>query len=482
MSATSVAPDPLAHWVERLSSKDMPIFGATMAAIGEVAENDASPTSALGRIILRDAGMTARVLRMANSVFFRGESGRINTISRAIVLLGFDTVRNIAISVALIDTFLAGGVRERVSAEMARCFHGAVHARHAAAVRGDASPEEVFIATLLSRIGELAFWCFSDEAGQELDRVLRRGATAEQAEAEVLGFRLRTLTQLLAREWALPPLVVSACADNVRADSREGMVVAGYRLASAAESGWDGERARAALRDYARVLRQDVASVAPVVSAHAREAALIAGFYGCDDAALRIPVPERPLDEIEDDRSDAPAHEADPLLQLEFSRRMVALVSARSVSGTVLDLALEAAGSSLGADRAVLALVAANRSQLVARSTHGHGAQQLVRHFNFLLAGAPRDALTELVEHGRVIDVAASHVPAPGVPAITRLRAALGDRHQLLVPIQAHGQVVGVLHIDRSAARPPFPAGTADALLHFARLAGIALEMSARPR
>jgi len=144
MSASTVtASDPLETWVDRLRSQDMPIFSATLAAIGEVAGDEASPTSALGTIILRDAGMTARVLRMANSVFFRGESQRVSTISRAIVVLGFDTVRNIAVSVALIDAFLAGGVRERVAAEMARCFHAAVHARHAASVRGDASPEEV---------------------------------------------------------------------------------------------------------------------------------------------------------------------------------------------------------------------------------------------------------------------------------------------------------------------------------------------------
>jgi HD-like signal output (HDOD) protein len=99
---------------------------------------------------------------------------------------------------------------------MARCFHAAVHARHAASVRGDPSPEEVFIATLLSRIGELAFWCFSGETGQELDQALRKGKTPEKAESEVLGFRLRSLTQLLAREWALPGLVISACADNPR--------------------------------------------------------------------------------------------------------------------------------------------------------------------------------------------------------------------------------------------------------------------------
>lgn len=483
MSAPSVAAtDPLSAWVARLRAQDMPIFSATLAAIGEVAGDEASPASALGRIILRDAGMTTRVLRMANSVFFRGESHRVSTISRAIVVLGFDTVRNIAVSVALIDAFLAGGVRERVAAEMARCFHAAVHARHAAQARGDASPEEVFIATLLSHIGEMAFWCFSGEVGIRLDRALReqRGAP-EQIEMDMLGFRLRSLTQMLAREWTLPSLVASARADGVRADSREGLIVAAYRLAEAAEGGWDSERARSAVRDYAKLLKLGVIEVAPVVAAHAKEAARIAGFYGCDDAAQRIPQASRAMDA----GADAPAGDAepDPLAELDVARRIVSLIALQAASTTVLDLALEGAGRTLGADRAVLALVTANRAQLAARATEGLGAQQLMRHFNFLLAGAPRDALTELVDHARTIDVAAGFVPAPGLPSLTRLRAALGDRHQMLVPVEAHGQVMGVLYIDRAPSRPVFPEDAQEGLLHFARLAGLALEQSGpRPR
>ncbi|MCV4626337.1 hypothetical protein OFC18_30125, partial [Escherichia coli] len=89
-----------------------------------------------------------------------------------------------------------------------------------------------------------AFWCFSGDVGLRLDRALReqRGAP-EQIEMDMLGFRLRSLTQRLAREWTLPSLVASARGDGVRPDSREGPIVAGYRLAEAAEGGWDSERA-----------------------------------------------------------------------------------------------------------------------------------------------------------------------------------------------------------------------------------------------
>jgi GAF domain-containing protein len=66
------------------------------------------------------------------------------------------------------------------------------------------------------------------------------------------------------------------------------------------------------------------------------------------------------------------------------------------------------------------------------------------------------------------------------LPSITRLRSALGQQHQVLVPINAHGHVVGVLYIDRAATRPPMRPGTPEALAIFAQLAGIALEAASR--
>jgi hypothetical protein len=48
------------------------------------------------------------------------------------------------------------------------------------------------------------------------------------------------------------------------------------------------------------------------------------------------------------------------------------------------------------------------------------------------------------------------------------------------VPIKANEQVVAVLYVDRAAARLPLPKGTEAGLLHFASLAGIALEASSR--
>ena len=92
---------------------------------------------------MRDQAMTTKILRLANSAYFNASRQGVSTISRAIVVLGFDVVADMAVGLALIDGLLKGGVRERVTEEMARCFFAATLARGMARMRRDGRAEEV---------------------------------------------------------------------------------------------------------------------------------------------------------------------------------------------------------------------------------------------------------------------------------------------------------------------------------------------------
>ena len=125
--------------------------------------------------------------------------------------LGFDTVKSVCIFSMIVEDMLGGVRQERVSREMVRSFHAAVQARNLMAARGDANPEEVFIAALLHRIGHIAFWIFGDELADELDDAIRNrpGVPQENLEKEVLGYSLKNLSLGLAEEWGLGGLVRS---------------------------------------------------------------------------------------------------------------------------------------------------------------------------------------------------------------------------------------------------------------------------------
>lgn len=290
MTQENPTPQGLHAWLERIRDQEMPVFGRTAAQIRELTDSDKAAVSELAEAILHDPGMTAKLLRIANSVIFNTSGWQITTVSRAIVMLGFDMIREVALSVAFVDAFLNGPLREHVLREMARSFHAAVQARWLAARKYDAQPEEVFIAALLYRFGELAFWCFSGEAGEALDRALQADPQFPgDVEQAVLGFRLRQLSIALAGEWRVSPLLQAVLKGGYPRLSREQGVVIAYRLAEGAEAGWETDKARARIQEAAEYLQVPAKELIVPLTANATVAARIAQEFGAKAAAPFIP-------------------------------------------------------------------------------------------------------------------------------------------------------------------------------------------------
>ncbi|HLP31603.1 MAG TPA: HDOD domain-containing protein, partial [Geothrix sp.] len=239
--ATGIASrSSLATWVERISTAEMPIFGHTVQQIVAVAEDDEAPARRLAQVVLQDPSMTARTLKLVNSPFYNPRERTISTVSHAVVLLGFNTVRDLCLSIALVDAFMQGTPRERFNHELARSIHAAVQARALAVKMGDDSPEEVFIAALLYHLGDLAFWCFSGETGEALDTLQHQpGFRPGDAEEEVLGFRLHQLTGELVREWRINELLNHTLVAPDAAGPRGRAILLCHQLAAAAEQGWE---------------------------------------------------------------------------------------------------------------------------------------------------------------------------------------------------------------------------------------------------
>jgi HD-like signal output (HDOD) protein len=276
-------------WLARIRDQEMPIFGRTAEEVRALADNEKVAVSELSEAILRDPGMTAKLLRIANSAIFNTSGSQITTVSRAIVMLGFDLVRQVALSVAFVDAFLRGRVRQRVQREMALAFHAAVQARWLAARLHDAHPEEVFIAALLYRFGELAFWCFAGDEGDALEEALRGSLRPGEVEQSLLGFRLSQLTAALIRDWRVSPLLSSVLKGGYPKRSREHAVALAFRLAEGSVHGWQSERARARQKEATAFLLLSAEEVAEAVLRNAAEAAAVAESYGADEAARFIP-------------------------------------------------------------------------------------------------------------------------------------------------------------------------------------------------
>lgn len=285
--------DPLHLWVSRIKYRNIPVFSQTVQEIAQLTASDRSSAFDLAHVILRDASLTARVLRAANSHTLNPNQYPINGVSRAVIMLGFNTVRRISLSVALIDAFLCGGHRERVLEELARSFHAATQAWSFARHCGDRDPEEIFVATLLHSIGEIAFWMSNDTLTFDLDVALRQGgAHREETEERVLGFRLRDLTARLVREWRVSGLLDSSIDDASDTDARARYVRMGHAIAMCAERGWSESERKQISESIEGMLKLQPATVAAMMSESARDAARMAMSYDVPQLGALIPQTE----------------------------------------------------------------------------------------------------------------------------------------------------------------------------------------------
>ena len=84
---------------ERLESfvcnnPDLPTLGNSISSIVQLSSSDDQSIDQLSSLILADVSLTQKIIRLANTVTFRGNSNQVVTsISRAVQLLGLDTVK-----------------------------------------------------------------------------------------------------------------------------------------------------------------------------------------------------------------------------------------------------------------------------------------------------------------------------------------------------------------------------------------------------
>lgn len=465
----------LQEWVKRIRERDMPVFGRTVQEVRVVTEDEMSSASRLSRVILQDAALTTKVLKLSNSVLFNPARQTINTVSRAIVVLGFDLVGHIVLSIQLIDALLAGGRRDRVVREMARCFHAAVQARTAAQAHGSKCGEEVFIAALLARVGDMAFWCFGGTRAELLDAAMRAepDSNPENLQLDILGFRLSSLSSALAREWHLGALVVSAAQPPADPDADQQAIIVGHALARAVEGGWDCPAARVALNAYADFSGQPLKEITLQLAENAAEAARVAAQFGAAEAARLIPVPAAAgLVDIEAEAAEVADPAPDPLLQLKILRDLSMLLATRPSINEVLQLVLEGIYRGLGMSRAVFALQNAERTRVAAKLSLGRDAERFAAHFAFALDNRPGDIIGTVFARNTPFWLQGH--PPEGV-RIDRLQSVTGQAEGMLAPVRASGRVIGFFYADRAAGNPP-DEETWQGFLHFAQQASLCFE------
>lgn len=469
-------PRSVGEWMIRIREQEMPALGATVALVRAVAEDENASTAKLAQAILQDAAMTARVLKLANSAFYNPARQNISTISRAIVVLGLDVVSNMAIAIRLVDGLVAGGVRMRVIEEMAHGFHAAVMARSLMRLRKDSHGEEVFIAALLSRVGEMAFWAFGGHTAERLDAVLEGGAlSADEAQQVVLGFKLRQLSLGLAREWKLGALLLSVLEGGRKPGVPEQAIQFARRLATQAREGWDAPATRALISEVAGFTGVAGDTLVEELVAGTQEAARIASCFGVAEAVRFIPLPRDLVIEAEPALA---AVESDPMLQLRILRELSGLIASGAPLNEILGLVLEGVYRGVGFDRVLFAMLTPNRQQLLGKAGLGKGIESLRQRFIFSLGAEQGELFNAFFNHPRAMLIEGG-LAGDGLRT-ERLQLVTDAANACLAPIVVRNHVIGLFYADRNLQPGPIDAERFEAFQLFVQQVSLAAGRAGR--
>ncbi|MBA6391540.1 HDOD domain-containing protein [Colwellia sp. BRX10-3] len=203
------------HWVDIIAKSELPAITSTARMLDKFNNDDKSSLPKLSKAILHDQALASCLLKVANSVQHLSIN-KVNTVSRASVVLGIRAVKNICLTSKLVEGLLDNkelnpDVHHQLTQSMASSFYAGLLAKMMAPQYADDTQEELYLAAMLYRIGETAFWCVG---GESADNLIAHGdMTSESFRQKCfseIGGDFAQLSTELVKTWSLSDLLLKA--------------------------------------------------------------------------------------------------------------------------------------------------------------------------------------------------------------------------------------------------------------------------------
>ncbi len=211
-----MAPELDRDKLERLLStaEVLPPCPPVLNKVAEICRDPSSNARDLGSVIATDEALTSRLIKMVNSAYY-GLRGTVSTVTQAVVVLGYQEIRNMVYAVRAEDVFRGGTVTGGIDllALWDHCLQVAVLAREMSYRKRYPVPEEVFVAGIIHDFGQVVLnQLLGADYRKFRDRAHADGHDLAAAENQQFGISHAEIGRRLAEKWNFPESLQAAVA------------------------------------------------------------------------------------------------------------------------------------------------------------------------------------------------------------------------------------------------------------------------------
>lgn len=467
-------PGSLDEWVETLYEREMPIFSNTAQKIYATLDDRNKGAMELASVILQDPSLTAKLLKMSNSTYYNPARQKINTVSRAIVILGSELIRELTLACVFIESIMLSGNKIRANQEIAHAIHAAVHAKEMAIICNDSHPEEVFIATLLNNIGKIAFWCFCGKKGQYINDLLKSGDYSENdAEEKVLGFNLNTLGLRLAQTWKLSGLIENAIAHPTSGDKRIQLVHLGKKITHNIEFGWDSEELNICVSEIEKSTNLPQKAIKNKLKNNTELAIKVAQQFGANDASKFIQATDTQSTQVLIDDSSEPSTDKKQI-QFQILQDITTMMTGNINLNRLFEMVMEGIHRGVDMDRSLFTLLTPDKKLLKEKISLGWFKESYSDVIKFQPSPMPANLFNKALHSSDGLWARPSEYGLLYTPHVIN---SIGMTECFLMPVFTNNNPIGLIYTDRSLTKKPLTQDDFNAVIHFAQQANIGLAM-----
>lgn len=191
-----------------MTASDLPTIPVVASKVMQLIESENASADELAKVVASDPAVAARVLKISNSSFY-GCQRQIQTLSHAIMVLGFATLKSLVVAASVKQVYKPYGLTEKMLWE--HSFGAGLAARIIAKETRAANDEEAFLGGLFHDIGKIIMNFMDSQKFQTvMQKCYNDQVTFAEAERQVYSYTHSEVGGLVIKKWNFPEILMHA--------------------------------------------------------------------------------------------------------------------------------------------------------------------------------------------------------------------------------------------------------------------------------